>query len=78
MRTRRQDIWANAIEQAGQQSGVQFKFGEGPETDRAMFANIAALIAGIEEGKLSQRELLAIGIGTAIIGLVQRLQRERR
>lgn len=78
VRTRGQDIWANAIEQAGRQTGVQFKFGEGPETDRTMFANVAALIAGIEEGKLSNRELMAIGLGTAIIGLVKRLEREGR
>ncbi len=78
LRTRGQDIWANAIEQAGLQTGVQFKFGEGPESDRAMFANVAAVIAGIEQGELSQRELLAIGIGTAIMGLVQRLERERK
>jgi putative GTP pyrophosphokinase len=77
VRTRGQDIWANAIEQAGLQTGVQFKFGEGPESDRAMFANTAAVIAGIEQGELSERELLAIGLGTAIMGLVQRLQRER-
>lgn len=78
VRTQGQDIWANTIEQAGRQTGVQFKFGEGPEVDRTTFANVAAVIAGIEEGKLSQRELLAIGVGTAIIGLLQRLERERK
>ncbi|HEV7942371.1 MAG TPA: hypothetical protein VGP17_06170 [Solirubrobacteraceae bacterium] len=78
VRTRGQDLWANAIEQAGRQTGVQFKFGEGPETDRTMFANVAALIADIEDGKISQRELLAISLGAAIMGLVQRLERERK
>lgn len=76
LRTRGQDIWANAVEQAGLQTGVQFKFGEGPEADRTTFANVAAVIAGIEEGKLSDRDLVTIGIGAAIIGLAQR-RRER-
>lgn len=79
VRTRGQDLWANAIEQAGRQTGVQFKFGEGPETERTMFANIAALIADIEEGKLSTAELLTAGlIGAAIMRLSKRREREVR
>lgn len=79
LRTRGQDIWANAIEQAGQQTGVQFKFGEGPETDRTMFANAAAVIAAVEDGKLSTHELLTTGlIGAAIIGLSKRQERKTK
>lgn len=79
LRTRGQDMWANAIEQAGLQSGVQFKFGEGPEADRAMFANVAAVIAAVEEGKLSTYELLTTGlIGAAIIGLSKRQERKTK
>jgi ppGpp synthetase/RelA/SpoT-type nucleotidyltranferase len=78
-RTRGQDLWANAIEQAGRQTGVQFKFGEGPETDRTMFADAARVIAAVEDGKLSTRELLAAGlIGAAIIGLSKRQERETK
>jgi len=78
LRTRGQDMWANAVEQAGLKTGVQFKFGEGPETERAMFASTAAVIASIEEGKLSTRELLRIGFGAAIMGLALRRERESR
>jgi putative GTP pyrophosphokinase len=79
VRTRGQDIWANAIEQAGRQTGVQFKFGEGSESDRTMFADVAAVIATVEDGKLSTRELLTAGvIGAAIIGLSKRQERETK
>jgi hypothetical protein len=77
--TRGQDLWANAIEEAGRQTGVQFKFGEGPELERATFVSAAALIAGVEEGKLSATELLSAGaIGAAIIELAKRLERETK
>lgn len=62
VRTRGQDLWANAIEEAGRQTGVQFKFGEGPEKERAVFANVAALIADVEEGKLSTTQLVTAGL----------------
>ncbi len=73
LRTSGQDMWANAVEQAGLKTGVQFKFGEGPETERAMFAYAAAVIARTEEGKLSAQELLTIGVGAAIMALALRL-----
>lgn len=79
VRTRGQDLWANAIEEAGRQTGVQFKFGEGSEMERAAFVSAAALIAAVEEGKLSAAELLTAGaIGAAIIGLAKRLERETK
>jgi putative GTP pyrophosphokinase len=79
LRTRGQDLWANAIEEAGRQTGVQFKFGEGPEVERAAFASVATLIAAVEEGELSAAELLTAGaIGAAIIGLAKRLERESK
>jgi hypothetical protein len=79
VRTRGQDLWANAIEEAGRQSGVQFKFGEGPEKERVAFVSVAALIAAVEEGKLSTAELLTAGaIGAAIIGLSKRRERETK
>lgn len=77
MRTRGQDLWANAIEEAGRQTGVQFKFGEGPEGERILFASVAALIADVEEGRFSTTDLLTAGaIGAAIIGLSKRRERE--
>ncbi len=79
LRTRGQDLWANAIEEAGRQTGVQFKFGEGPEQERAVFASVATLIAGVEEGTLSTDELLTAGaIGAAIIVLARRRERETK
>jgi ppGpp synthetase/RelA/SpoT-type nucleotidyltranferase len=79
VRTRGQDLWANAIEEAGRQTGVQFKFGEGPEKERAVFANVAALIADVEEGKLSTTQLVTAGlIGAAIMNLSKRQEREAR
>jgi putative GTP pyrophosphokinase len=78
LRTRGQDIWANTIEQAGLQTGVQFKFSEGSESDRTRFAGVATLIAGIEEDRFSTPELLGIGFGAAIISLAQRRERERK
>ena len=79
VRTRGQDLWANAVEAAGRQTGFQFKFGEGPEKERAAFAGAATLIAGIEEGKFSTAELLTAGaIGAAIIGLSKRRERETK
>lgn len=77
VRTRGQDLWANAIEEAGRQTGVQFKFGEGPEMERVMLASVAALIAGSEEGKLSTAEVLTAGLlGAAIMKLLKRQERE--
>jgi hypothetical protein len=74
-----QDLWANAIEAAGRQTGFQLKFGEGPEKERAAFAAAATLIAGIEEGKFSAAELVTAGaIGAAIIGLSKRRERETK
>jgi hypothetical protein len=61
LRTRGQDLWANAIEEAGRQTGIEFKFGEGPENERTVLAGVAAMIAAIEEGKVSATELLAAG-----------------
>lgn len=79
VRTRGQDLWANAIEEAGRRTGVQFKFGEGSEMEHAAFVSAAALIAAVEEGKLSATELLTAGaIGAAIIGLAKRLERETK
>ncbi len=77
VRTRGQDLWANAIEEAGRQTGVQFKFGEGPEMERVMLASVAALIAGSEEGRLSTAEVLTAGLlGAAIMKLLKRQERE--
>ncbi len=79
VRTRGQDLWANAIEEAGRQTGVQFKFGEGPEKKRAVFAGLAELIAGVEEGELSTTQLLTEGAtGAAIIVLSKRREREAK
>jgi len=79
VRTRGQDLWANAIEEAGRRTGVQFKFGEGPEKERTVFASVAALIADVEEGKLSTTQLLTAGlIGAAIMSLSKRQEREAR
>ena len=79
VRTRGQDLWANAIEEAGRRTGFQFKFGEGPEKERAVFAGVAELIAGVEEGKLSTTELLTEGgTGAAIIVLSKRRERESK
>jgi ppGpp synthetase/RelA/SpoT-type nucleotidyltranferase len=79
LRTRGQDLWANAIEEAGQQTGVQFKFGEGSETEHAAFVSAAALIAAVEDGKLSAAELLTAGaIGAAIIELAKQRERETK
>jgi hypothetical protein len=61
------------------QTGVQFKFGEGSEMEHAAFVSAAALIAAVEEGKLSATELLTAGaIGAAIIELAKRLERETK
>jgi ppGpp synthetase/RelA/SpoT-type nucleotidyltranferase len=79
IRTQGQDRWANAIEEAGRQTGVQFKFGEGPEKERTLFASVAALIAGVEEGKLSTAELVTAGLlGAAIMKLLKRQEREAK
>jgi putative GTP pyrophosphokinase len=79
VRTLGQDLWANAIEEAGRQTGIQFKFGEGSEMEHAAFVSTAALIAAVEEGKLSAAELLTAGaIGAAIIELAKQRERETK
>ncbi len=79
LRTLGQDLWANAIEEAGRQTGIQFKFGEGSEMEHAAFVSTAALIAAVEEGKLSAAELLTAGaIGAAIIELAKQRERETK
>jgi ppGpp synthetase/RelA/SpoT-type nucleotidyltranferase len=79
LRTLGQDLWANAIEEAGRQTGIQFKFGEGSKMEHAAFVSTAALIAAVEEGKLSAAELLTAGaIGAAIIELAKQRERETK
>lgn len=57
VRTMIQDTWANVVEESSREFGQDFKFGGGDETGRAMFAAIAEMMAGVDEGRLSSENL---------------------
>jgi putative GTP pyrophosphokinase len=57
LRTVGQDIWANAVENAGRDYGIQFKFGEGDERADRLFEGMAEVIAAFDRGELSDDNL---------------------
>lgn len=59
LRTDYQDRWANAVEAAARDFAPGLKFGGGPENVRAYFVDLAEMVAGLDQGRLPDRELLA-------------------
>lgn len=59
LRTFAQDGWANVVEESGREFDQDFKFGAGDRRALALFSAMAESIAGVEEGKLSNDNLLA-------------------
>jgi putative GTP pyrophosphokinase len=57
LRTMGQDVWANAVENAGRDYGIQFKFGEGDERAHRLFGGMAEAIAAFDRGELSDDNL---------------------
>jgi len=59
LRTMPQDSWANAVEIAGREHGIAFKFGEGGDRERFFFSGVSEVIAAYEHGDLSAENLRA-------------------
>jgi ppGpp synthetase/RelA/SpoT-type nucleotidyltranferase len=57
LRTIGQDIWANVVEEASREYGVDFKFGAGDERSRRVFVVMADLIASFDRAEMSPDDL---------------------
>lgn len=53
LRTIGQDIWANTVEDTGREHGIDLKFGAGSARQRALFVEMAELIASFDRGEIS-------------------------